>query len=142
MQKRPAPSTAFPKGVSGNPSGRPKGAPNKTNRVVLELMGRNCEAVAQRVVDAALEGDLTAARLVLERTSPVPKDRAIQLPNMPSTDTAEGVSQAQEVVFQALADGQITPTEASTLAGVLEVRRRALETAELEQRVLALESRK
>jgi len=141
-KKRQPPPTAFKPGQSGNPAGRPKGLPNKVNRAVIALMGENAEQVAQRVVDAALEGDLVAARLILERTSPVPKDRAIQLPDMPATDSAAGVSEAQEVVFQALAAGEITPNEASTLSSVLEARRRALETVELEQRITALETKR
>jgi hypothetical protein len=39
----------------------------------------------------------------------------------------------------AMARGEITPSEAATVAGVLDVKRRALELVELEQRVAALE---
>jgi ubiquinone biosynthesis protein UbiJ len=37
--------------------------------------------------------------------------------------------------------GEITPEEAAIVAGVLEVKRKALETAELEKRIAALEQR-
>ena len=42
----------------------------------------------------------------------------------------------------AMAKGEITPSEAATVAGALDVKRRALELIELEQRVAALEQRK
>ena len=80
-RKRPPPPNAFPKGTSGNPAGKPRGTKNKIERPIIALMGQHAEAVAQRVIDEALAGDLQAARLVLERVSPAPKDRAITLPN-------------------------------------------------------------
>ena len=42
----------------------------------------------------------------------------------------------------AMAAGEITPSEAATVVSVLDVKRRALELVELEQRVAALEQRK
>lgn len=105
-------------------------------------MGQHAEAVAQRVIDEALAGDLQAARLVLERVSPAPKERAITLPNLPDTGSVVGVSQAQQRILEAVADGAVTPSEGSTLSGILEARRKALETAELEQRITALEAKR
>jgi len=141
-RKRPPPPHAFPKGVSGNPAGKPKGTRNKIERPIVALMGQHAEAVAQRVIDEALQGDLQACRLVLERVSPAPKDRPINLPDLPSTHNVAGVSEAQQRILEAVADGVVTPSEGSTLSGILEARRKALETHELEQRILALENRK
>jgi len=39
-----------------------------------------------------------------------------------------------------MADGEITPEEASAVASVIELKRKAIETQELEQRVAALEA--
>ena len=105
-------------------------------------MGQHAEAVAQRVIDEALAGDLQAARLVLERVSPAPKDRVITLPTLPDISSVVGVSQAQQRILEAVADGAVTPSEGSTLSGILEARRKALETAELEQRITALEAKR
>ena len=43
---------------------------------------------------------------------------------------------------EAVAEGSITPDEAQAVAAVLETQRRAIETAELDARITALESRK
>ena len=40
-------------------------------------------------------------------------------------------------VLASVADGQLTPSEGQTLASMLETQNRAIETAELEQRVAA-----
>ena len=76
---------------------------------------------------------------MLDKVLPNAKERAIALPDLPSTDTAAGVSHAQQKILEAVATGVITPGEASTLSSVLEQRRKALETMELEQRIIALE---
>jgi hypothetical protein len=39
-----------------------------------------------------------------------------------------------------MADGEITPDEANAVASVIETKRKAIETQELEQRVAALEA--
>jgi hypothetical protein len=44
-------------------------------------------------------------------------------------------------VLRAVAEGQITPEEGQAIAGLLEVRRKALELVEVEARIKALEER-
>lgn len=54
----------WPKGVSGNPGGRPKGT-----RSVLQIIGiEDREAVIKALVRKALEGDVSAAKVLLDRT--------------------------------------------------------------------------
>lgn len=60
---------------------------------------------------------------------------------IPEIETAEDVAKGLSAVMDAVAAGGITPSEASTLAGILETKRRSIETAELEQRIVELEKR-
>jgi len=129
------------KGESGNPTGKPAGARNKATIMVQAIMERGAQEITDAVVTAAKGGDLSAARLVLERLLPPARERPIFL-ELPSTDTAEGVAQAQDAILQAVAAGELLPGEAATLAGVVEARRKAVETLELEQRIAALEGNK
>ena len=48
----------------------------------------------------------------------------------------------REATVAAMADGEISPDEAAVVAGVLEIKRRAIETVEIERRIAALEERK
>lgn len=108
--------------------------------MVLNLMETGAREITDAVITAAKGGDLTAARMVLDRLAPPAKERPVSL-DMPDTGTAAGVSAAQEAILQAVATGELLPGEAATLAGIVEGRRRALETQELEQRIAALENR-
>jgi hypothetical protein len=127
-------------GQSGNPKGRPRGSRNRVTLVALAAMEEGADAIARKVVDMAKEGDISAARLVIERLVPVAKERPIFLA-LPDTGSAEGVAQAQAAILQAVAAGDLLPGEAATLAGIVEARRKAVETLELEQRITALEGR-
>lgn len=129
------------KGESGNPTGKPTGARNKATVMVQSIMERGAKEITEAVVGLAKGGDLSAARLVLERLAPPVKERPIFL-SLPDTRSAEGVAEAQNAILQAVAAGDLLPGEAATLAGIVEARRKAVETLELEQRITALEEKK
>ena len=133
-------STTWKPGQSGNPKGKPTGARNKATIAVLALMESGATEITATVIDAAKAGNLTAARMILDRLAPPAKERPVSM-IMPDTGTAEGVSAAQQAILQAVAAGELLPGEASALAGIVETRRKALETEELERRIAALEER-
>ena len=128
-------------GQSGNPKGRPRGSRNRITLVALAAMEEGADAIARKVVELAKGGDMSAARLVIERLVPVAKERPIFLA-LPDTGSAEGIAEAQNAILQAVAAGDLLPGEAATLAGIVEARRKAVETQELEQRISALEEMK
>ncbi len=128
-------------GQSGNPKGRPRGSRNRVTLVALAAMEEGAEAIARKIVDMAKTGDMSAARLVLERLLPPAKERPIFLA-LPDTNTADGIAEAQQAILQAVAAGDLLPGEGATMAGIVEARRKAVETLELEQRITALEGKK
>ena len=128
----------FRKGQSGNPRGKPKGARNLVTRAVDALLEGDAEKLTQKCIALALDGDGSALRLCMERIAPVRKGRPITL-KLPSIATAEDLVKAVSAVVSAVAAGEITPEEAATVATVLEVKRKALETSELDRRIAALE---
>jgi hypothetical protein len=58
---------------------------------------------------------------------------------MPSASNAREINLAIGKVIQAVGDGTITPSEGQTMSALLEVHRRGIETANLEERVSRLE---
>ena len=83
---------------------------------------------------------MTAARLVLDRIAPPRKGRPVVF-DLPEVETAADVLTALGSVVQAVAAGDLTPDEGLTVAGLLEAKRKAIETVEIERRIAVLEEK-
>lgn len=125
--------------AQGNP-GRPKGTRLKVTRAVEELLDGDAEKLSRKAVEMALDGDVTALRLCLERIAPVRKDTPVQF-DLPAMETAQEASTAASAVLTAVSEGDITPLEGATLMGLVESYRRTLETSEIVERLEALEDK-
>jgi hypothetical protein len=138
VEKKKAPAQAWKPGQSGNPKGKPYGTRNKATQMVLSLMEGGAEEITKAVLDAAKAGDLSAAKMVLERLAPPMRERPINI-DLPDTSTAQGCADAANAVLQAVGVGDLLPGEGMALSGIVENRRRSIETLELESRIAALE---
>jgi len=125
-------------GQSGNPAGKPKGTRHKITMAMQELLDDEAETLTRKAIDMAKGGDLVAMRLCLERLHPPIKGRTIKL-DLPPINSLDDVLKGHSVIAESLAEGEITPDEAATVASVLEVKRRTIETVELEQRLAKIE---
>jgi hypothetical protein len=92
----------FAKGQSGNPKGKPKGPRHQTTMLAEKLMQDAAKDVVQAVLEAAKGGDMTAARLVLERIAPVMKGRPVHL-DLPLVQTAADIAAAVATLTMAIA---------------------------------------
>lgn len=137
MQKQP--TNGFKPGKSGNPAGKPKGARNHATRLVLGLMEDGAQEVVQVILDAAKQGDLAAAKLVIERIAPPMRERPLQI-DLPAVDTAAGINAAQSMIVKAVGTGELLPGEGTALATMLDNKRKAIETEEMERRISELEA--
>ena len=123
----------------GNP-GKPKGTRHKATRAVEGLLEGEAETLTRRAVELALDGDTTALRLCLERIAPPKKDAPVHF-DLPTMLSATDAAEAAGAVLDAVALGDLTPTEGAHIMGLIETYRRTLETTELERRLSALEYR-
>lgn len=129
----------FKKGVSGNPSGRPKGSRNRTTLAVEALLSGEAQKLTRTAINHALGGDMTALKLCLERIAPPVKDSTVQI-TLPPLENANDVVAATEAVILAVASGEIGLSAGEVLLRLLEHHRRALDSSDIERRVLALEA--
>lgn len=130
----------WPKGVSGNPKGCAKGSRHKVTLAVQALLEGEAEGLTRKAIEAAMGGDMVALRLCMERICPAPKDRPVRM-KMPKVESAADLPGVTGALLAAAADGRLTPSEAQAVAGLVEIHRKALEIAEIEKRLTALEER-
>ncbi len=60
-------SGKYKKGCSGNPNGKPKGARNKSSLAAEALLEGSLEKICKKVEEEALNGNMQAAKMILER---------------------------------------------------------------------------
>ena len=130
----------FQPGASGNPKGRTPGTRNRSTIAAEELLDGEAQALTRKAISMALDGDGLALRLCLERILPPRRSRMIRIDLPPVTDAAT-VAIAQGEVIAAVASGEICPDDGATVSALLEARRRAIETVEMEARLAAVEAR-
>lgn len=122
----------------GNP-GKPKGARHRTTKAVEALLDGEAEEITRKAIEAAKAGDMAAIKLCLDRIAPAQRERTVQFTMPPLTGAAD-LPAAVAAIFEAVAAGDLTPSEATQLAALVEAFRKQTETAELEARIKSLES--
>jgi hypothetical protein len=127
-------------------AGRPKGSLSRKHVEIL------CGAVSEGITPVEYmlaimrdeDRDEKARAWAAEKAAPyihprpAPLARSIEI-ELPDTSTVQGVSEALIRITQAAATGQISPSEAQSLAALVEAQRKAIETEELAERIQALE---
>lgn len=127
-------ASQWQKGTSGNLRGRPPGS-----GVVQRLRAsieQDIPAVLESVVNAAKSGDITAAKLLLDRVFPALKP--VELPKLIDMPGSGVSSKAQAILAQAAA-GEVSALEAAQLIGALANIAKLIELDDLIQRVSRLE---
>jgi hypothetical protein len=124
----------FQPGQSGNPNGRPHGSRNKTTRAIEALLDGEAESITRKAIELAKSGDGPALRLCLDRIAPARKDRAVAF-ELPKLESAADAVKAASAIVEAVACGDLTPSEASELSRVVEGFTRTLEAVDFEARL-------
>ena len=127
----------FEAGRSGNPKGRPKGVADRRSSL-RELLSPHAGALIEKAVALALEGDVGALRICLDRIVPVLKARnsPISIGTLPENLDEQGRS-----VIEAITNGRLTPDEGAAVMSALHVQARIVEISGLERRLAALEKK-
>src|SRR6516164_11555124 len=119
----------FRKGQSGNPSGKPKGCRNATTILFDELLKANAKDLIEKAIEMAKGGDGPALRLCIERLAPARKDRPVWF-DLPEMKEARDAVNASAAIVAAVANGDLTPTEAAELSKLVESYARVLQAIE------------
>ena len=135
MATRKPPAAAGKPGQSGNPKGRPTGT-GEVAKLRAAIADRVPELLAAMMA-RALDGDTSAARLLLERAvaplKAAEQPQALTLPD--GTLTEQG-----RAVLASVAAGELAPGQGAALLGALGTLARVTELDELTARITALEA--
>src|SRR4030095_15699898 len=116
----------FKQGQSGNPSGRPQGSRNKATIAVDALLDGEAETITRKAIELAKAGDTVALRLCLDRIAAPRRDRPVAF-TLPAIEIVADLSKASAARLQAVACGDLTPSEAAELGKLVEAHVRAIE---------------
>lgn len=136
MATRKPPAAAWKPGQSGNPKGRPQGS-GDVSKLRAAIADRVPELLAA-MMTRALDGDVGAARLLLERAvaplKGIEQTVTLQLPD-DGTLSAKG-----NAVLSATAAGVLAPGQAVQLIAAMGTLAKIHEVNELSERIAALEA--
>lgn len=126
----------FQKGASGNPRGRPRSSLSAT---VRDRIAGHLDELVDVLLDRARQGDVAAARTLLERVAP-----ALKVEELPvRVDLPDGADLAStgRAVLAHVAAGALAPGQASALLAGLGTVARVIEVDEVVRRLAKLEER-
>ncbi len=129
----------FQKGQSGNPAGRRKGALNKVSRKVIERISEKGDELLDVILEKALDGDLVALKLCLERLCPAQKELPLPAIKLPEITGPEDLPKATKTLMKAAASGSMTPSALTAMTCVVKAHMETVQTADLAERIRKLE---
>lgn len=125
----------------GNKLGGSKaGSRHAVTKAVEGLLDGQHEALTQKAIAKALEGDMVALRLCLDRLAPPRRDAPIAF-EMPPIKSAADTVGASTSLLAAVAAGEVTPDEAGRVMALLTAHKAIVEAGDLEARITALEEK-
>ena len=126
----------FKKGFSGNPSGKPKGI--TARGLFRQQVESALPGIVEGLIALAQEGDVAAARLILDKVLPNLKPQAepvrLTMPQGASL-TEQGAK-----VLAAAASGKLATDDAQAVMSLLSAQSKLVEQGEVMQRLEAVEA--
>jgi hypothetical protein len=122
----------FQKGQSGNPAGPAKGTRHKITMLAEKLMAADAENIVAAVVTAARNGDMTAAKIILDRLVPVRRSNSFDLPRI---ECRADRLPARAAILEAVANGDLTPSDAMDVFTLVDKFARSLDCAAQERTI-------
>lgn len=108
----------FKKGQSGNPTGRPRGALSKRTQLA-KLLEPHAEKLIEKAIQLALEGDMNAMRLCVERLIPKIRQEPIDI-ELPKNLNKENISRLKGEILLAVLEGQMSASDTEKLNNLMD----------------------
>ncbi len=118
--------------------GRPRGSRNKRTAQAQAILDQYAESITKRCVAKALDGNVRALTLCMDRILPSLREPGIRI-RIPKMEQIKDINVASQRIVDAIGNGNITPSEGEKLGAMLQIHRANLERLELEARITELE---
>lgn len=117
----------FIQGTSGNPNGRPKGTGHR-QQLFNDLVAPHKEAIFDKAIQLALDGNESMLRLFLERMLPAkPHDEPVNL-ELPEDLTSRSLLlKMGEHVLRSIANQDISPNQGRIILDLVEEQKKLLQ---------------
>lgn len=99
-------------------NGRPKGATNLKHRTLERAARSEALPIILKLCQLAKEGDVLAARVILDRVWPKPRGSPINV-DLPPLRTPAEVRAAMHLLLDRVAAGEIAPDDAAALTSMM-----------------------
>jgi hypothetical protein len=103
------------------------------------LLEGEAELITRKAIDMAKDGDTIALRMCMDRLLPVRKDRTVAFA-LPKLETSADAVQATAALVEAVAVGDLTPSEAAELSKLVEGFTRAVDLHDIQTRLASSNS--
>jgi hypothetical protein len=125
----------YKKGQSGNPIGKKIGTLNKRTKLA-KLLEPHAEMLVNKTVELALDGDVNALRLCIERLIPKATSHQIELDiNDLDLENLDSLSVVGKKIITAIASGIISPDDAGQIMVILDAQRKLIEHVDIIRKV-------
>jgi hypothetical protein len=136
---------AAPRGpaIRGRPfqkgnGGRKPGSKNRTSVIAAALVQAEAEELVRKAVELAKNGNIPMLKLLVGPF--LPRERLIKL-DLPRIDVADDAVEALASIALAISEGKISPSEGAALATVVNSCARAIDIADVVNRLEVLEEK-
>jgi hypothetical protein len=127
------PTPKFTPGKSGNPKGRPSG---KSPAILLrQAITGAMPSIIKMLVDAAKEGDIQAAKVLIDRGCPPLRPQAMSI-DLPATGS---LADKGNRIIKAMMSGQLAPDVGSQLLSALHTHAGTIDLTNIAERLDAIE---
>jgi hypothetical protein len=120
--------------------GRPEGSRNRVSVSAMNLLKDEEQTLSRMAIELAQNGNVQMLQFCLSRIlPPPPKDEAVKLAGMPKCEDMQSTVNLSSFVLNKVADGTLTPSQASLISGIVEKHIRCLQITDIEERLLQIE---
>lgn len=131
----------FQKGRSGNPKGKIKGTKNKATLVAEQLLQGELEAICRRLLQEAVEGNMQAIKMVLDRLLPPKRNISLAI-DLPKLENSSDALKAIAYVTMAVSRGDLSIDDGEALSKMIEIYIKAMEAHDYETRLSMIEQKR